>query len=342
MISKTHDIKIADFGLARSFQTDSSSALTNRVITLWYRPPELLLGATKYGPEIDLWSVGCILAELLTGKPLLPGKNEAEQMDLIFRMCGTPTEETWPGVSKLQWYTTFCRPGERPHRRRLAEHLAKVSPDARDLCEKLLTMDPAKRMSARDALLHDYFSEATLPKRARPEELGTYEESHEYTTKKRRQEARAAQEGAAAGAKAGGAQPHPGPLQPGIRGVSRAAPVEAALAAASGVGSVGAGVGGTYGPGGHVPPYAPGYAPGYAHPARPPPAQPLPPPGGYYPQPYGAPPPGRPLLPPPPHAPHGGYHAAPPRPSEAAAAAAREAAARAQQRPLPPGGRSGR
>ncbi len=73
-------VKIADFGLARSYAgQDSTNPLTNRVITLWYRPPELLLGTTKYGPEVDMWSVGCIFAELVMGKPILPGKNEMEQ-----------------------------------------------------------------------------------------------------------------------------------------------------------------------------------------------------------------------------------------------------------------------
>jgi cyclin-dependent kinase 12/13 len=76
LIDNEGNLKLADFGLARSFSTDHTGNLTNRVITLWYRPPELLLGATKYGPAVDMWSVGCIFAELLNGKPILPGKNE--------------------------------------------------------------------------------------------------------------------------------------------------------------------------------------------------------------------------------------------------------------------------
>ncbi|KAK9994046.1 hypothetical protein SO802_023749, partial [Lithocarpus litseifolius] len=78
LIDNEGNLKLADFGLARSVSTDHTGNLTNRVITLWYRPPEFLLGATKYGPAVDMWSVGCIFAELLNGKPILPGKNELE------------------------------------------------------------------------------------------------------------------------------------------------------------------------------------------------------------------------------------------------------------------------
>jgi cyclin-dependent kinase 12/13 len=80
-------LKLADFGLARSFSYDHNAHLTNRVITLWYRPPELLLGSTQYGPAVDMWSVGCIFAELLYGKPILPGKNEV----WFLRSCEPPT-----------------------------------------------------------------------------------------------------------------------------------------------------------------------------------------------------------------------------------------------------------
>ncbi|BBG93563.1 cyclin-dependent kinase C, partial [Prunus dulcis] len=76
LIDNEGNLKLADFGLARSFSNDHNANLTNRVITLWYRPPELLLGATKYGPAVDMWSVGCIFAELLHGKPIFPGKDE--------------------------------------------------------------------------------------------------------------------------------------------------------------------------------------------------------------------------------------------------------------------------
>jgi len=98
-------LKLADFGLARPYTTnEGANPLTNRVITLWYRPPELLLGAQAYGPAVDMWSAGCIFAELLHGKPILPGKDELEQLDLIFKLCGSPTMENWPEAHGLPWY----------------------------------------------------------------------------------------------------------------------------------------------------------------------------------------------------------------------------------------------
>lgn len=93
-------LKIADFGLARTCG-ENGRQYTNRVITLWYRPPELLLGENDYGPAVDMWSVGCLLAELLTRKPLFPGNNEADQLDLIFQMLGSPNTEIWPDYKKL-------------------------------------------------------------------------------------------------------------------------------------------------------------------------------------------------------------------------------------------------
>lgn len=81
----SHHIQLADFGLARRL-SDLPADLTNRVITLWYRPPELLMGATRYGPSVDCWGVGCIFAELIIGKPLFPTKVELEQLEAIFKV----------------------------------------------------------------------------------------------------------------------------------------------------------------------------------------------------------------------------------------------------------------
>jgi cyclin-dependent kinase 12/13 len=178
------------------------------VITLWYRPPELLLGATKYGPEVDMWSVGCIFAELVTGKPLLPGKNEMEQVDQIFKMCGSPNDEVWPDCSKLPLYHIF-KP-ERPYRRRLLEHLTRMGgaeggrialrQDVQDLCDRLLALSPKGRISAKDARLHDYF--LNEPNESNLGELPSYEHSHEFETKKKRQELRSRAEAEAAAKRA--------------------------------------------------------------------------------------------------------------------------------------------
>lgn len=100
LLDNKGNLKIADWGLARSWN-EQRKHYTNRVITLWYRPPELLLGATQYTSAIDMWSVGCIFAELLNKKAILNGRDELEQLKLIFKLCGSPTNDTWPGHDKL-------------------------------------------------------------------------------------------------------------------------------------------------------------------------------------------------------------------------------------------------
>ncbi|XP_074557486.1 cyclin-dependent kinase C-2-like [Curcuma longa] len=190
LIDNEGNLKLADFGLARSFSSDHNGNLTNRVITLWYRPPELLLGATKYGPAVDMWSVGCIFAELLHGKPILPGKNEPEQLSKIFDLCGTPDELNWPGVSKMPWYNNF-KPS-RPIKRRVRETFKHFDRHALELLEKMLTLDPSQRISAKDALDAEYFWTDPLP--CDPRSLPKYESSHEFQTKKKRQQQRQQEE----------------------------------------------------------------------------------------------------------------------------------------------------
>ena len=105
-------LKIADWGLARPWSEGYQLGYTNNVITLWYRPPELLLGEKHYGLSVDMWSVGCLMAELLFGRAILPGENEMDQLRLIYKLLGTPTTDTWPGYTKLPKIKTmdFARP----------------------------------------------------------------------------------------------------------------------------------------------------------------------------------------------------------------------------------------
>jgi len=187
LINNEGQLKLADFGLARPYDTDQQRPYTNRVITLWYRPPELLLGATMYGPAIDMWSAGCIFAELLLRKPILPGKNEFEQIDLIFKLLGTPDETTWPACKSMQYYDMILSQTPRKYQSRFEEKFGGLDPMAKDLLRKLLMMDPEKRISADDALDHEYFWTEPLP--ATPEMLPKYPPSHEFTAKKRRQQA---------------------------------------------------------------------------------------------------------------------------------------------------------
>jgi len=104
LISNKGVLKLADFGLARR-QTPNNKHYTNRVVTLWYRAPELLFGQTNYTTAIDIWSIGCLFAELLANNPLFPGDSESKQLDCIFRMLGFPTEETKPGVSQIKLFS---------------------------------------------------------------------------------------------------------------------------------------------------------------------------------------------------------------------------------------------
>ncbi|KAJ3091884.1 kinase subunit of RNA polymerase II carboxy-terminal domain kinase I, partial [Physocladia obscura] len=176
-------LKLADFGLAR-YETIPKIEYTNRVITLWYRPPELLLGSTNYGPEIDLWSSGCIMAEMYIRKPLLPGNDEVSQLEQIWKLCGVPSEETWAGALYLPWWT-FMRP-TKVHPRVLKDFMKRyMVGEAMTLLDSLLALDPFSRPTARDVLSHLYFFEQ--PAACRPSELPKVDgDWHEYESKLRK------------------------------------------------------------------------------------------------------------------------------------------------------------
>ncbi len=171
------------------------------MITLWYRPPELLLGATKYGFAVDIWSAGCILAELVLGRPLFTGKTEMDQLQLIFDMVGTPTSRSWPGVRELKLLRTgdVAIDGDSNRKRpklqeRYQTKMNNIAPGAINLVEKLLELDPSKRPAASRALNHRYFlQEPRAPEQ--PEQLGEMKLAggsfHEFQTKKKRKEAKA-------------------------------------------------------------------------------------------------------------------------------------------------------
>lgn len=168
-MNKLGELKLADFGLARLFQKKTKRDYTNRVITLWYRPPELILGATAYGPEVDMWSAGCIMVELFTRKPIFQGHNEIMQLDNIWKTMGTPRKETWPDVEQLPWYELIKHLNSESRSSKFREMFDKVmSPAALDLAEALLSLDPKRRPTAAEALSKfDYFTkeqpEACLP-----------------------------------------------------------------------------------------------------------------------------------------------------------------------------------
>ncbi|RDX64067.1 putative serine/threonine-protein kinase, partial [Mucuna pruriens] len=178
-------LRIADFGLASFFDPNHKHPMTSRVVTLWYRPPELLLGATDYGVGVDLWSAGCILAELLAGKPIMPGRTEVEQLHKIFKLCGSPDDEYWK-KSKLPHATIF-KPRQ-SYKRCIAETFRNFPTSSLPLIETLLAIDPAERQTATAALHSEFFT--TKPYACEPSSLPKYPPSKEMDTKLRDEEAR--------------------------------------------------------------------------------------------------------------------------------------------------------
>ncbi|XP_057792438.1 probable serine/threonine-protein kinase At1g54610 [Salvia miltiorrhiza] len=178
-------LKIADFGLASYFDNHNKIPLTSRVVTLWYRPPELLLGATQYGVAVDLWSAGCILGELYAGKPIMPGRTEVEQLHKIFKLCGSPSEDYWR-KSKLPHSPVF-KPIQ-PYRRRIADTFKDRHDAAVRLMEILLSVDPSDRGTAASALESEFFK--TNPVACDPSSLPKYPPSKEIDAKLREEEAR--------------------------------------------------------------------------------------------------------------------------------------------------------
>ncbi|ONK56549.1 uncharacterized protein A4U43_C10F9950 [Asparagus officinalis] len=188
---RTNTLKIADFGLARAFGIPLRT-FTHEVVTLWYRAPEILLGSRQYSTPVDMWSVGCIFAEMVNKRPLFAGDSEIDELFKIFRVLGTPNEDTWPGVTSLpDFKSTFPKWPPRD----LATVVPNLEPAGLDLLSlkeslindlyvarkcfsmnqlkesllgmllstntsrKMLQYEPAKRIIARHALEHEYFKE---------------------------------------------------------------------------------------------------------------------------------------------------------------------------------------
>lgn len=178
-------LKIADFGLATFYDPHQKQPMTSRVVTLWYRPPELLLGATSYGVGVDLWSAGCILAELLAGKPIMPGRTEVEQLHKTFKLCGSPSEEYWKKY-KLPNATLF-KP-QQPYKRCVLETFKDFPPPSLPLIDALLSIDPEGRGTGTDALNSEFFS--TEPHACEPSSVPKYPPSKEMDVKLRDDAAR--------------------------------------------------------------------------------------------------------------------------------------------------------
>lgn len=176
LITKDNVLKIADWGLARFYQV-GNSRMTNPVVTLWYRSPELLCGCREYGPEVDIWSVGCLFAEMHARNPIFAVKDSADslarQLELLFQQCGTPK---YPLLEKYQKYANWDKmkpsvDSNNKIRNRFANS-PMWSENSLSLVEKLLDFDPGKRITADLALHHDYFYESEVMK---PEQLPRFD-----------------------------------------------------------------------------------------------------------------------------------------------------------------------
>ncbi|KAH7338641.1 Pkinase-domain-containing protein [Rhizoctonia solani] len=156
LIDTNENLKLADFGLARAFGIPLRT-YTHEVVTLWYRSPEVLLGSRHYSTAIDMWSVGCIVAEMVMhGQPLFPGDSEIDQIFKIFRLLGTPNEEVWPGVSQLPDYKESFPQWSAVE---LSQTVRGIDAQGLDLIAQTLIYDTAHRISAKRALIHPYFND---------------------------------------------------------------------------------------------------------------------------------------------------------------------------------------
>ncbi|XP_041348070.1 cyclin-dependent kinase 17-like isoform X2 [Gigantopelta aegis] len=155
LINERGELKLADFGLARA-KSIPTKTYSNEVVTLWYRPPDVLLGSTEYSTHIDMWGVGCIFYEMACGRPLFPGSTVEDELQLIFKTLGTPTEDTFPGITQNEDFIAFNFSHMEPES--LFNIAPRLDPDGLDLLAKFLKFEGKCRISAASALKHSFFN----------------------------------------------------------------------------------------------------------------------------------------------------------------------------------------
>ncbi|GMM31214.1 cyclin-dependent serine/threonine protein kinase [Martiniozyma asiatica (nom. inval.)] len=190
LISKDGILKITDFGLARKMKNINTDLVspnyTNRVITLWYRPPDILLGSTNYGMDADIWGIGCLFIELFTRRAIFQGINEIDQLWRIYSVMGTINSKDWPNADKLPWFE-LLRPDFHSTFKFRDKFGSILSNEGFNLATELLQMNPLKRITAKAALSHAYFEEE--PKAAPLNFLNTIKgEWHEFEAKQKRRQ----------------------------------------------------------------------------------------------------------------------------------------------------------
>lgn len=182
LYTRDGNLKLCDFGLARTISSNKTSDLTPLVVTLWYRPPEILLGSSEYAFSIDMWSVGCVFAELLNEGPIFNSSTEIEQLFVIFALLGTPNEVIWPDVTKFPVCVNGSLSLEMERKRfpfnTLADRFPFLHYEGLELLNCFLTYDPAMRITARVAKNSNYFLCSPYP---RPLELMPHFPSFQQT-----------------------------------------------------------------------------------------------------------------------------------------------------------------
>jgi len=154
LINERGELKLADFGLARA-KSVPTKTYSNEVVTLWYRPPDVLLGSTEYSTPIDMWGVGCIFYEMASGRPLFPGSTVEDELHLIFKVLGTPTEDNWPGINRSEELAGYKFPHYAAES--LVARAPRLDPDGIGLLASFLSFEARKRISAREAMRNPYF-----------------------------------------------------------------------------------------------------------------------------------------------------------------------------------------
>lgn len=154
LINDRGELKLADFGLARA-KSVPTKTYSNEVVTLWYRPPDVLLGSSEYSTQIDMWGVGCIFYEMAAGRPLFPGSTVEDELHLIFRLLGTPTEDSWPGISAVDDFKSYKFPKYKTQP--LINQSPRLDTDGMDLLMSFLNYESKKRISAEESMRQLYF-----------------------------------------------------------------------------------------------------------------------------------------------------------------------------------------